>query len=1102
LGWTWMGEANLCRQVALEFQGMRGRVGEEARGGGTVSYQGEGSVKLALKGSEGATVSPAEVSFQESGKAGLSTSFTCQQEGSFVAKGQALEGNAVAVEAPIVVTCLDQKSKPGSGNPPDFDLRFFGDPHLITLDGAAYDFHATGEFWAIYAESMPLQMRFVPMPGNPEATYIGRLAARLGQARVEVAPLYGWTYEGLFLPNVPLQVLVEGEDRTEELTEKGYLALPGDGYVAVSRWAEFGRRATGQIEDRRPLELVLVYPGENPRPAVVVRARQLGGVRLLEVGAVRPGKLAGTLKGLMGNANGDPGDDFATRDGRRLSAPLTFGQLYGVYGPSWEVASGERLFSDPAPQVRYPKAPPVLDPAKLREAEAYCGTLTDAYLRQACFLDAAVSGDPAGAARGVQEAAGNLQGAQGGLQPATQGARLGVSPMALRIGAGAEAEVVLANPTEEAVRYRLQVVGEGPGLRVDGTALAPGEATPELTLAPRESRRLRLSGLCPERPSGSLVYLLSVEERDATEARGVLVEVTCDVGLDLRLLTPEASLAQGGQTTLDLVLRPLNLQGEAEVALSLWENGAPAAGLSLEPNRLRVQGSGEQTFTVRLKAAADAATGERLLRLRASLGNSQQEATLRVQVTNLFVWTGAGDGRSMADCRNWAPGQCPGPENVAEIVNESGVPWTIEMNLPGLGFLKVRGPVTLTGGPLVLVRGGQVEGEVNLQGHLVVAPGGTLQANGLTIKKEEWDKSKVILELQGQGENLARAVFQGENRFLAGTLRGPGILQNQGLLRSSAYQYRSKYICLTLQNAGTVRIEGWYTHFGCDDLPGVLEGGTVELVDGHIHNNDYSGQGGSIRLEGPEARFVVIGSRDNQWNFTEVPVHLKNATLNVQCSGQYCRFNSYAPFHFEDATIIVQGQDSGVRLWSAFFQGTNTIQVAERAGLEVVNESVLDGTLQGEVQGKFELGSDFQVPEGKRAILNLTGNGLWFDAPRSLRGPGILENRGLLHIENNPPLCLTLQNTGTIRTSSYSWDFGCDDLPGVLENQGQVVFTRGDKVINTKHPQSAIHNRGGFRFINQGWATVYIYPTFYAEPGGYEEAEGGSFWFREYRNLR
>ncbi|WP_448377592.1 COG1470 family protein, partial [Fervidobacterium sp.] len=449
LGWAYAGQVDLCSPIALEVPALRAFVGETAQGQGTARNGGGREVALGLAAQE-VTVSPTSLSLPAGGSAPFSVSYACTEEGSFVGQVAAqLDGRTVA-RAPAVVTCIPDEDNDPSNNPSsdrslDRAVRFWGDPHLITPDGAAYDFHATGEFWAVEHPAMPLQLRFLPMPENPQATYTARLAARLGQARVEVRPLAPgeWGREGNFLPEVALAVLVEGEDRTGDLARRGYLELPGDGYVAVSRWAQVFRNNV--LQERRPLEVVLVYPGTNPRPAVAVRAERIGQIHALAVGAVRPQGLAGALRGLMGNANGDPNDDFATRDGVRLTPPLAFGTLYQTFGRSWEVRSGERLFTDPAPQARYPEAPPALDPERVREAEAFCADIPDPYLRQACILDGAVTGDYQGAARAAQEVAEAREGTSGGTIPATRSTSLGLAPGTLRLTASGAGDLTVAN---------------------------------------------------------------------------------------------------------------------------------------------------------------------------------------------------------------------------------------------------------------------------------------------------------------------------------------------------------------------------------------------------------------------------------------------------------------------------------------------------------------------------------------------------------------------------------------------------------------------------------------------------------------------------------
>ncbi|WP_208619931.1 hypothetical protein, partial [Thermus tenuipuniceus] len=782
VGWVRFGVVDLCQTVTLDVPALRAFEGETARGTGRVGYAGEGSLTVSLVGTE-VQVSPSSVSLGDGQSQGFQVSYRCTEEGSFVGRVRAEREGQILAEAPAVVTCLPDEDDNPNNNPQDPDrrvnriVRFFGDPHLITPDGAAYDFHAQGEFWGNESPEMPFQLQFLSMPGNPDATYTSRLAARLGDVRVEVYPLMRahWGEADNFLPQVPLGLVVEGQDRTAELSERGYLALPGDAYVAVNRWGNLF--VNNRLTDRRPLEVALVFPGGNPRPALVVVGDSLNGgqVRMLGVGSVRPGALAGRLRGMMGNANGNPADDFQTRQGGRLTPPLSFGVLYEVFGRSWEVAAGERLFTGPRPDTRYPAGPPVLDPERLRAAEAFCNPIQDEYLRRACLLDAAVSGDASGAARIAGEVAQGRQGGGGTAQPATQGARLGMSPTVVRLGATGEAGVVLANPTAQGVEYRLRLVGEGPGVRVDGSPLLPGQATEWTTLGGGSSRSLRLAGVCPAGQAGPFHYLLTVEERGAAESRSALVEVSCQVGLTMRLLTPEVEVLRGGQTEIRLALRPLNLQERAHVALSLLEQGSPAQGLTLEPDRLTVEGSAEQTFTVRLRAAGDAATGERLLTLVASLSGVQEEASLRVRVRNPFVWTGAGNGWAMNDCRNWAGGVCPGPRDTAEIVNPTGTRWNITMNLPELAGLTVRGAVSLHGGPLRVQSGGLLEEGVELRGQLQVGAGGVLRVSGLTVSG--------TLGVLREGDAEGWVVFSGENRFLSGVLLGPGSMRNEGVLR-------------------------------------------------------------------------------------------------------------------------------------------------------------------------------------------------------------------------------------------------------------------------------------------------------------------------------
>jgi phage terminase large subunit-like protein len=652
LGWIHLGQVDLCSPIALEVPALRAFVGETAQGQGTARNGGGREVTLGLAAGV-VGVSPASLSLPAGGSAPFSVSYRCTQEGSFVgALAAQVEGRTVA-RVPAVVTCIPDDDNDLGNNPPserslDRVIRFWGDPHLITPDGAAYDFHATGEFWAVEHPAMPLQLRFLPMPENPQATYTARLAARLGQARVEVRPLRPgeWWREGDFLPEVALAVLVEGEDRTEDLVRRGYLELPGDGYVAVSRWANV--LVNNVLRERRPLEVVLVYPGANPRPAVAVRAERIGRVHALAVGAVRPQGLAGALRGLMGNANGDPSDDFTTRDGVRLTPPLAFGTLYGTFGRSWEVRPTERLFTDPAPLTRYPEAPPALDPERLREAEAFCAGIPDPYLRQACILDGAVTGDYRGAARAAQAVAEAREGTSGGTTPATRATSLGLAPDTLRLTASGAGDLTVANRGDQGVTYRLRLVGEGPGLEVDGAELRPEGETAAFTLAPGATRTHRVAALACQ--GEDQAYLLQGVEEGAAEAPAALVLVACQQGFDLEVDPRELSVRQGRQGAFSAILTPYGgFRGRVDFTLE----GAPP-GVELDPATASVEITGDAQVRHRLRARV----GERVppgtysLTVRAISGSLTQTANLSLTVTASGGGGGGGGAGTTWTVRN------------------------------------------------------------------------------------------------------------------------------------------------------------------------------------------------------------------------------------------------------------------------------------------------------------------------------------------------------------------------------------------------------------------------------------------------------------------
>ena len=135
----------------------------------------------------------------------------------------------------------------------------------------------------------------------------------------------------------------------------------------------------------------------EPDPEFVVQTRQKSGA------PTWPNVPVAKVLGLLGNANGNTGaDDLAARGGAVLSRPVSFADLYQLYGESWRVPADESLLTklcgDKPPESRDPEKPfyaKDLDPKIYKRASAICrqAGVKQPALLDACILDTAVLGD-------------------------------------------------------------------------------------------------------------------------------------------------------------------------------------------------------------------------------------------------------------------------------------------------------------------------------------------------------------------------------------------------------------------------------------------------------------------------------------------------------------------------------------------------------------------------------------------------------------------------------------------------------------------------------------------------------------------------------------
>lgn len=277
----------------------------------------------------------------------------------------------------------------------------WGDPHLTSFDGQKYDHHAIGEFVLTRSKDKRFEVQVREAPyGSSSSLGINIAAAmRVGNDRVAI-------YSQDFPDNNtqdPLRVngkTISGEK--QNLSGGGFVAHTGSGSYLV-QWPS-GEQVTVKIFNK----LVEVTPGVTE------------GDR-------------GQLEGLLGNFNGNPSDDFMTRDGRVIAEnkeamniarsvlsnfnvsrwipipldPLTeafLDSIHRQFGDSWRVSQTESLFDYPAgkntdsfTKKSFPNGFVILRmlaPQAVQLAEETCRKAEVPNERlEGCLFDVAASGD-------------------------------------------------------------------------------------------------------------------------------------------------------------------------------------------------------------------------------------------------------------------------------------------------------------------------------------------------------------------------------------------------------------------------------------------------------------------------------------------------------------------------------------------------------------------------------------------------------------------------------------------------------------------------------------------------------------------------------------
>ncbi|GAA2779429.1 hypothetical protein GCM10010452_03890 [Crossiella cryophila] len=243
-----------------------------------------------------------------------------------------------------------------------------GDPHLTTFDRREYDFQAVGEFVLAKSPQWEVQVRQSPLAGSRTVSVNQQVALRAGADRVVF---------DLAADSGEQRILVNGK-QISPADER----LPGGGRIVATDSGHTVRFPDGSEADIDPIGRWGLHVLLFPRP-----------------------ELAGKLSGLLGDLNGDPGNDLSTKDGRPLPEKPSREQLYGEFADRWRVGAeslldypGGRGTADYTDRSFPDKEVVVADlPAPRREAAARrCAALgLSGQALDGCTLDLALTGQPA-----------------------------------------------------------------------------------------------------------------------------------------------------------------------------------------------------------------------------------------------------------------------------------------------------------------------------------------------------------------------------------------------------------------------------------------------------------------------------------------------------------------------------------------------------------------------------------------------------------------------------------------------------------------------------------------------------------------------------------
>jgi hypothetical protein len=210
----------------------------------------------------------------------------------------------------------------------------WGDVHLVTFDGIRYDFQSVGDFIMIESTTDDWQIQTRQEPWRRGTSINTAFATVIDGFKVDF-DIDRPVGSRLFIEGVGAVPLGNGEDLEFNVSRIERQDLPvGRRRRIIPVYTITWAGHDGILDTADDDELVVHDRGNHLNLYVDPADHRTGSVR-----------------GILGNGNGDRSDDFTLRDGTLLSENPSVHQIHTIWRDSWEVPAAESLFQTVPLQV-------------------------------------------------------------------------------------------------------------------------------------------------------------------------------------------------------------------------------------------------------------------------------------------------------------------------------------------------------------------------------------------------------------------------------------------------------------------------------------------------------------------------------------------------------------------------------------------------------------------------------------------------------------------------------------------------------------------------------------------------------------------------------